>query len=478
MLLRTEFYIDGAWLPPENAAEIAVIDPSSGEPFAVISEGSELDVDKAVAAARAAFPSWSATSLKHRINLLERLAEVYESRLADLAQAISQEMGAPITLATEYQATIGLGHIRNFIRELRNYPFEEVIYFDAGDHRVVSEPIGVCGLITPWNWPLDALTLKAIPALGVGCTAVVKPSEIAPLSSMLFAELVDQAGFPPGVFNLINGSGPVVGAAIAAHPDVDMVSFTGSTRAGIAVGTAAAKGVKKVTLELGGKSPNILFADCDVDAAVKRGLASCFENSGQSCNAPSRMLVERSIYDRAVFIAASIAKDIPVGAASEPGPHLGPVASLQQFEKIQRLIQIGISEGARLVAGGPGKPPGFEKGYFVRPTVFADVESRMTIAQEEIFGPVLVMTPFDTEAEAIELANDSEYGLSAYIQSADGERLRRVAKQIRAGIVRFNGASSSGGSPFGGFKKSGVGREKGRWGLEAFLETKAISGGV
>lgn len=476
MLDRTNFYINGRWVAPVNPEQLPVVDPSNGEAFALISQGSPVDVDVAVSAARGAFDAWSATSLRERIGLLERLAALYEERLDDLAQAISSEMGAPITLAREYQATIGLAHIRNFIRELRNYPFERVIYMDAGDHRVLSEPIGVCGLITPWNWPLDALALKVIPALGVGCTMVIKPSEIAPLSSMLFTELVDQAGFPAGVFNLVNGTGPVVGAAIAEHPDIDMVSFTGSTRAGVAVATAAARDVKRATLELGGKSPNILFEDCDLEAAVRRGVASCFENSGQSCNAPTRMLVERSIYERAISLARTAAIETAVDHPSKSGWHIGPVASADQYDKIQRLINAGISEGARLVVGGPGKPDGFEKGYYVRPTIFADVSTRMTIAREEIFGPVLVMTPFDSEDEAIRIANDTEYGLSAYIQSSDAEKLRRVAKRIRAGIVRFNGAASSGGSPFGGYKKSGSGREKGQWGLEAYLELKAVSG--
>ncbi len=476
MLRKTDFYIDGAWVPPVTPNEFEVENPADETSFATISLGTAADVDRAVAAAKRAFETWSKTSKEERIACLEKLAQIYKARMGEMAETISQEMGAPIKLAQMAQAPVGYGHIKAFIRDLKEMDFEEPLYPDVTAEHIVREPIGVCGLITPWNWPMNQVTLKVIPAVGVGCTVVLKPSEISPLSAILFAEMMDEAGFPPGVFNLVNGDGPTVGAAMSAHPDIDMMSFTGSTRAGIAVSKAAADTVKRVTLELGGKGPNLVFADTDVARAVKRGALHCFNNSGQSCNAPTRMLVERSVYDQAVEVATETAKKQQVGDPKEEGNHIGPVVSKAQFDKIQGLIQKGIEEGARLVAGGLGRPEGFNRGYFVRPTVFADVNNDMTVAREEIFGPVLSMIPFDNEEEAIKIANDTSYGLTAYLQSDDQDRMRRVSRQLRSGMVQMNGAQRPGGSPFGGYKQSGNGREGGRWGIEDFLEVKAISG--
>jgi aldehyde dehydrogenase (NAD+) len=476
MLRKTDFFIDGKWTAPVTPKELEVINPADEQPFAVISLGSSADVDKAVTAARKAFDSWSRTSREERVEYLEKLLEAYKKRLPDMAGAISSEMGAPIKLATESQAAVGVSHIKTFIRTLKNFDFEHRLSDIAPNDRIVHEPIGVCGLITPWNWPMNQVTLKVVPAIAAGCTVVLKPSEIAPMSSIVFAEMMEEAGFPAGVFNMVNGDGPTVGEAMSRHPGIDMMSFTGSTRAGIAVTKAAAETVKRVTLELGGKSPNIVFADSDLQAAVERGLAHCFENTGQSCNAPTRMLVERSVYDRAVEVAADFAKNAKVGNPTDDGDHIGPVVSEAQFDKIQGLIDVGIKEGARLVAGGLGRPEGFNRGYFVRPTVFADVSNDMRIAQEEVFGPVLTMIPFDSEEDAIAIANDTPYGLSSYIQTGDEEKAHRVARRLRAGMVQINGASRGSGSPFGGYKQSGLGREGGKWGLEDFLEVKAVSG--
>ncbi|WP_367714347.1 aldehyde dehydrogenase family protein (plasmid) [Nitratireductor sp. GISD-1A_MAKvit] len=476
MLQRKDFYIDGRWVPPVTPRELDVINPADEQPFATISLGSAADVDKAVSAARAAFAGWSTTTREERIEFLETLVEEYKQRIDDMAKAISAEMGAPMKLATEAQAAAGLGHMKAFIRALRNFTFEHPLDERNPQEYIVYEPIGVCGLITPWNWPMNQVALKVVPALAAGCTVVLKPSEVAPMSSLLFAEIMDKAGVPAGVFNLVNGDGPTVGEAMSRHPDIDMMSFTGSTRAGTSVMKAAADTVKRVTLELGGKSPNIVFADSDISKSVARGAAQCFQNTGQSCNAPSRMLVERSVYDEAVSIAAETAENCKVGDPSEDGNHIGPLSSAVQFEKVQALIEAGIKEGARLVAGGPGRPEGFNRGYYARPTVFADVSNDMRIAREEIFGPVLAMIPFDTEEEAIEIANDTPYGLSAYVQSGDRERLRRVSRQLRSGMVQLNGTGRAPGSPFGGYKQSGLGREGGKWGIEDFLEVKAISG--
>ncbi len=476
LIQKTDFYIDGAWRAPVEAKSIEVINPANEKPYAAISAGSAKDIDLAVAAARKAFPSWSETSAADRIGYIRRLVEIYEARLEEMAKAISLEMGAPITLARESQAAAGLSHTKAFIAAFENFEFEELLSPKFPNQTIVREPIGVCGLITPWNWPMNQIALKVIPALAVGCTVILKPSEIAPMSAMLFAEFVDEAGFPQGVFNLVNGEGAVVGEALSQHPDVDMMSFTGSTRAGTAVSRAAAATVKRVSLELGGKSPNIVFADADLEKTIARSLAHCFENTGQSCNAPTRMLVERSVYDKAVELARKVAEGTKVGDPAEEGDHIGPLSSSIQFEKVQKLIQKGIDEGARLVAGGTGRPDGFTEGDFVKPTVFADVNNDMTIAREEIFGPVLAMIPFDTEEEAIAIANDTPYGLAAYIQTGSPERAKRVARKLRAGMVQINGTSRAPGSPFGGYKQSGNGREGGKWGLEDFMEVKLISG--
>lgn len=476
MLRKTDFFINGKWTAPATPREFEVINPADEQAYAVISLGSEADVNKAVSAARQAFPSWSATPLEERIAAIERLLEVYKSRAGDMAKAISDEMGAPIKLALEEQAASGSYHIKNFIRALKKFEFEHALDERFPHERIIHEPIGVCGLITPWNWPMNQVTLKVIPAIGVGCTIVLKPSEIAPISSIVFAEMMEEAGFPAGVFNMVNGDGPTVGEAMSRHPDIDMMSFTGSTRAGVAVTKSSADTVKRVALELGGKSPNLIFADSELEDAVVRGLDHCFENTGQSCNAPTRMLVERPVYERAVEIAATHTKTVRVGNPAEDGDHIGPLVSQTQFDKVQGLIEIAIKEGARLVAGGPGRPEGFNRGYYVRPTVFADVTNDMTIAREEVFGPVLAMIPFETEEEAIAIANDTPYGLSSYIQTGDAERARRVARQIRSGMVQLNGSSRAPGSPFGGYKQSGLGREGGKYGLEDFLEVKAVSG--
>ena len=384
---KTHFYIDGKWMAPATPNELDVINPADETAYATISLGSKADVDAAVAAADKAFLDWADTPVEERIALIEKLAEVYKSRIAEMAKAISMEMGAPIKLATNAQAAAGLGHIKAFIRSLKSFSFEQPLREGAENQHMIYEPIGVCGLITPWNWPMNQVTLKVVPALGAGCTVVLKPSEIAPMSSMLFAEFIDAAGFPPGVFNLVNGDGPGVGEAMSSHPGIDMMSFTGSTRAGIAVTKGAADTVKRVALELGGKGPNIVFADADIQRAVKAGARHCFNNTGQSCNAPTRMLVERSVYEEAVAIAKEAAEGTSVGDPSEDGNHIGPLVSQTQYDKVQGLIEKGIEEGAELVAGGPGRPDGFNRGYFVRPTVFANVNNDMTIAREEIFGP-------------------------------------------------------------------------------------------
>ncbi|MFC5385026.1 aldehyde dehydrogenase family protein [Aquamicrobium segne] len=476
MLCKTDFFIDGKWVAPEKPLELEVINPADEQAFAVISLGSSADVDKAVAAARKAFASWSVSPREERIAALERLLAAYKARLGDMAKAISQEMGAPISMALNSQAESGAGHIRAFIETLRNYQFEAPLNADNPQERIVHEPIGVCGLITPWNWPMNQVTLKVVPALAAGCTVVLKPSEIAPLSSIVFTEIMEEANFPPGVFNMVNGDGPTVGEAMSNHPDIDMMSFTGSTRAGTAVARASAATVKRVALELGGKSPNIVFADADLEKAIAHGVRLCFNNTGQSCNAPTRMLVERPVYERAVGIAAEVAATVKVGDPAQEGKHIGPLSSDVQFKKVQAMIEEGIEQGARLVTGGLGRPEGFNRGYFVRPTIFADVDNDMTIAREEIFGPVLAMIPFDTEEEVVAVANDTPYGLAAYVQTQDKAKAQRVARKLRAGMVLLNGASRPYGSPFGGYKQSGLGREGGKWGLEDFLEVKAISG--
>ncbi len=471
MLQKRDFYINGAWVAPSQANDCEVINPATAEPCAVISLGSQADTDAAVSAARQAFNSWSETSKEERLNLIKALLREYEKRNDDMAAAISMEMGAPIDLATRAQAGSGSAHIEGFINAFESFEFEKTL---GNNEQLIHEPIGVCGMITPWNWPMNQVTLKVIPALAVGCTVVLKPSEVAPLSSIVFAEIVEAAGFPAGVFNMVNGDGVGVGSQLSSHPDVDMLSFTGSTRAGALISKAAADTVKRVTLELGGKGANIVFADAD-DKAVKRGTLHCFNNTGQSCNAPTRMLVERSVYDQAIKDAIAAAGATEIADPALSGKHIGPVVSEMQYNKIQELIQVGIDEGARLIAGGTGKPEGLDKGYFVKPTIFADVNNEMRIAREEVFGPVLAMIPFDTEEEAILIANDTDYGLTNYVQTQDSEKAKRVARKLRSGMVRVNGIDSAGASPFGGYKQSGNGREGGIWGLEDFLEIKHIT---
>jgi aldehyde dehydrogenase (NAD+) len=474
MLEKREFYINGRWVSPAKANDFEVINPSNEEPCAVISLGGKADTDAAVTAAKDAFPSWAVTPKEERLALAERILEVYKARTDEMAEAISLEMGAPIDMAKAQQATAGIGHIKNFVRACKGFEFERKLGDHAPSDRILYEPVGVCGLITPWNWPMNQVTLKVMPALLTGCTMVLKPSELAPLSSLLFAEIIHEAGAPAGIFNLVNGDGAGVGTQLSGHPDVDMISFTGSTRAGIAISKNAADTLKRVHLELGGKGANIIFADAH-EKAVKHGALHCFNNTGQSCNAPTRMLVQREIYDQAVETARAVAETTRVGPASEEGRHLGPVVSQAQFDKIQDLIQRGIDEGARLVVGGLGRPEGVNRGYFTRPTVFADVSNDMTIAREEIFGPVLSIIPFETEDEAVNIANDTPYGLANYVQSEDGARCNRVSRRLRSGMVIMNGQSLGAGSPFGGMKASGNGREGGVWGLEEFLEVKAVS---
>ena len=470
----TRHYINGQWVTSIDGHEMAVENPSTEEKIATITLGGVADADAAVAAAKAAFPAWAATDPLDRIAALERLMEVYKGQAEDMAQAISSEMGAPIALAKTAQVGSGAGHLKNTIRTAKAFVFERPLGDHAPSDMILYEPVGVCALITPWNWPMNQVMLKVAPALAAGCTVVLKPSELSPLSAILLAEMVDAAGFPPGVFNLVNGDGAGVGAHLTAHLDVDMVSFTGSTRAGVAISKAASDIVKRVSLELGGKGANIIFADAD-EKAVTRGVRHCFNNSGQSCNAPTRMLVERAIYDQAVETARAVAEKTEVGPADIEGRQIGPVVSEVQFNKIQYLIKRGIEEHATLIAGGLGRPDGLNRGHFVRPTIFVDVTPEMTIWKEEIFGPVLCITPFDSEQEAIALANDTPFGLTNYIQTPDKSRARRVARQLRSGMVEMNGKFGGAGSPFGGMKQSGNGREGCVWGLEEFLEVKAVS---
>ena len=472
MLDKRQFYINGQWVDPLRKNDLDVINPSDETVCAVVSLGSQADTDAAVAAAKAALPSWSISTKAERVALLERLYGIYERRMDDMAEVISMEMGAPIDFSKASQATSGTSAIKEFTRQLKKFEFEEQL--DDSDDRLLYEPKGVCALITPWNWPISQVALKVIPAIAAGCTMVLKPSELAPLDSMIFAEMLDEAGCPAGVFNLVNGDGAGVGSQLTSHPDIDMISFTGSTRAGSHISHNAADDFKRVALELGGKGANIIFADAD-DKAVKRGVRHCFNNTGQSCNAPTRMLVERSVYDQAVELAKETANSTNVDVASKKGKHLGPVVSKVQFDKIQNLIQAGIDEDARLVIGGTGKPEGLETGYFVKPTIFADVNNQMTIARTEIFGPVLSIIPFDTEEEAIEIANDTPYGLTNYIQTQDPEKAKRVSKKLLSGIVEVNGKGTGNGAPFGGYKHSGIGRENGELGLKEFIEVKVVS---
>lgn len=467
-----KFFIDGAWVTPPGRQELDVINPATESSVGKILLGTPADVDTAVQAARRAFESFSQSSREERIALLEQIIKVFKTKMPQLAAAISDEMGAPMKFALNAQAGSGLGHFSATLAVLKDFPFEEM----SGTTLIRREPVGVCGLITPWNWPINQISCKVAPALAAGCTVVLKPSEIAPLSAHVFAAILAEAGVPQGVFNLVDGDGPTVGEAISRHPDIDMVSFTGSTRAGVQVAKAAADTVKRVSQELGGKSANIILEDADLNAAVKTGVLSMMSNTGQSCNAPSRMLIPAKLYDEAVKIARTVAERPVVGDPKGDGVTMGPVANKTQFEKIQKLLRKGIEEGATIVIGGPGRPQGLDKGYFVKPTVFANVNNNMTIAREEIFGPVLTMIPYENEDEAIRIANDTVYGLSGYVYSGSVEHARRVAARMRTGMVHLNGAAGDINAPFGGYKQSGNGREWGREGLKEFLETKAVMG--
>ncbi|TQV83993.1 aldehyde dehydrogenase family protein [Exilibacterium tricleocarpae] len=467
-----QFYIDGVWVDPMSPNPLEVINPATEQPVATISLGSSYDVDAAVDAARDAFEHYSQTSREERIALLERILAIYQERIGEMAAAISAEMGAPMAFATHAQAPCGTGHIATALEVLKTYPFEE----DLGGTHIFKEPVGVCGLITPWNWPINQIACKVAPALATGCTMVLKPSEVAPLSAYLFAEILDAAGVPAGVFNLVNGDGPTVGHALSQHPGIDMMSFTGSTRAGIQVAKAAADTVKRVAQELGGKSANIILDDANLEKAVSRGVMSCFGNTGQSCNAPTRMLVPASLHDEAVAIAKKAAAAAIPGDPQDPATTMGPVVSEAQYKKIQGLLHRAVEEGCELVTGGPGKPEGLGTGYFVKPTIFANVSNDKTIAREEVFGPVLAIIPYSTEAEAVQIANDTPYGLSGYVSAGDIARARRVAARLRTGMVHLNGAATDIRAPFGGYKQSGNGREWGAHGFEDFLEIKAVMG--
>ncbi|MEX1236360.1 MAG: aldehyde dehydrogenase family protein [Roseovarius sp.] len=473
MITLDKFYIDGGWVAPASDATMPILSPATNQRVGTLSMGNEADVDAAVQAAKRAFETFSMTSKDERLALLRRLAEVTRARMDDLAHAMTTEMGAPATMSREVQADAGIGHLEAFIDALEALDEEETL--PNGD--ILSrEPIGVCGLITPWNWPINQIALKVVPALAASATCVLKPSEHTPLSAQVYAEIVHEAGYPAGVFNLVQGDGPTVGAALSRHPDVAMMSFTGSTRGGSAVSRDAADDFKRVTLELGGKSPNLIFADADLDKRVAEGVDACFFNTGQSCDAPTRMLVERSVYPRVLELAEAAAKATVVGDPEQEGDHIGPLFDEIQYDRVQAMIDKGIDEGARLLSGGPGRPEGLPEalhaGWFVRPTIFCDVTPEMVIWREEIFGPVLVITPFDTEEEAITLANDTVYGLAAYIQTGSEDRARRVARRLRAGALHINGRDADYGSPFGGFKHSGNGREGGVYGLEDYMEIK------
>lgn len=470
-----EFYINGRWTAAHSMAEHTLIDATTEQPSGTVSLGDRSDVDAAVAAANLAFPAWAASDPAERVALIKRIQSIYEARVEDMARAISLEMGAPIELARTRQAPAALRHMTNFLAAIEHFEFVRPLGPHAPDDRILMEPIGVVGMITPWNWPMSQVALKVVPALLAGCTMVLKPSELAPLSSALLAQIIHEAGAPAGVFNLVHGDGATAGSRLVEHPDVAMISFTGSTGAGASIMRGAADTFKRVALELGGKGANLIFADAD-GAAVERGIRQCFINSGQNCNAPTRMLVEQSAYDVAVDKARKTAQSIAVGASSAEGAHMGPVISERQFERVQSLIETGIREGARLIAGGSGRPAGFNRGFFVQPTVFADVSNDMTIAREEIFGPVLSIIPFKDEDEAVAIANDTNYGLTNYVQSADGARRNRLARRLRSGMVEMNGQARGAGSPFGGVRHSGGAREGGIWGLEEYMTVKSVSG--
>ncbi len=474
MLAKRNFYINGKWIKPSKPNDFEVIDPSTEEPFAIISLGSEEDTDKAINAAKIAFETWRETSKDERLELLEKFDEIYNRRWDEMVKAQSTEMGAPMDYASETHTKMGDYISNNYIKILKDFNFEHQFDPNSNNH-IRYEPIGVCGLITPWNFPMNQIVLKVIPALAAGCTMILKPSEIAPISGVLFAEMIDEAGFPPGVFNLVNGNGEVVGNHISGHPDIDMISFTGSTRAGKLIQKNAADTIKKVCLELGGKGGNIVFAD-SYPNAVRDGVRHIMSNSGQSCDAPTRMLVEKSIYERAVKEAVDEANRIKVDLASKKGNHIGPLVSKIQYDKVINLINSGIKEGATLAAGGPELPDKLNKGYFVKPTIFTDVNNDMRIAREEIFGPVLSIIPFETEDEAVAIVNDTSYGLGNYLQTENKEKAKRVARKLRAGTIFINGQGTDVGAPFGGYKQSGNGREGGIWGFNEFLEVKAITG--
>ena len=469
---KLQFYIDGAWVDPVEPRSLDVINPATEAVIGRISLGSAADVDKAVTAATRAFDSYSQTTRDERIELLSSILAAFEKRYDDIADAIMEEMGAPVNLARKAQAASGPQHIKATLKALKDFRFEE----KHGTTLIVKEPIGVCGLITPWNWPMNQIAVKVAPALAAGCTMILKPSEIAPFDAVIFTEILDAAGVPPGVFNLINGDGPGVGTALAAHPGIAMVSFTGSTRAGVLVAQNAAPSVKRVAQELGGKSANIMLDDVDFAKAVAQGARDCFENTGQSCDAPTRLLVPKERMDEAAEIAAGIANSIKVGDPRDEATEVGPLVSETQWKKVQGLIQKGIDEGATLVTGGPGRPGGVDKGYFVKPTVFANVSNDMTIAREEIFGPVLSIIPYEDDDDAVRIANDTPYGLSGYVSSANLDRARKVASRLRTGMVHINGAWLDSMAPFGGYKQSGNGREWGAHGIDEFLEVKSIYG--
>jgi aldehyde dehydrogenase (NAD+) len=467
-----KFYINGAWVDPVTPKTLDVINPATEEAFATISVGSAADVDRAVAAAKAAFPAFTRTSKAERLKLLKRILEIYNERAEDIAKAVSDEMGAPMSWARDAQAWAGRAHMESTIAALEKFEFEH----QRGNSRIVQEGIGVVALITPWNWPLNQIVCKVAPAIAAGCTMVLKPSEIAPMSGLVWTEIMHAAGVPKGVYNMVNGDGPSVGQVMAGHKDVDMVSFTGSTRAGIIVAKTAADTVKRVAQELGGKSANIILPDADLETAVTKGVEGCFGNTGQSCDAPTRMLVPAKHHDQALTIAKKAAENHKVGDPKAADTVLGPVVSELQFNKVQRLIEAGIAEGATLVTGGTGRPEGLNRGYYVRPTVFGNVKPEMTIAREEIFGPVLSIMPYETEEQAIEIANDTVYGLAAYVQSKDIKHARKVARELRAGQVSINYPDWDTFAPFGGYKQSGNGREYADWGIHDFLETKGIVG--
>ena len=475
MLNKKNFYINGKWVKPDSEEEIKVINPANEDVCTLITLGNKKDVDTAVSAAKEAFKLWGYSSKEERIDYLEKLYTLYKQRWDDFTNSIVLEMGAPKEFASKLQVGAGAAHIKSFIKYLKEFNFDKPLNDHLTNQRIIYEPKGVCALITPWNWPMNQVCLKVIPALASGCTMVLKPSEIAPLSSMILAEIIDEANFPKGVFNLVNGDGATTGEELTRHPNIDMISFTGSTRAGALISQNAAKDFKRISLELGGKGANIIFKDAKPDA-VEKGASRCFKNSGQSCNAPTRMLVEKTIYNETIERVKKFTLNLKVDHPSKEGNHIGPVVSNQQFKKVQILIQKGLDEGAKLIAGGTGKPEGFQKGYYVKPTVFADVNNKMEIARTEIFGPVLSIIPFENEEEAIEIANDTDYGLANYIQTQDKEKANRVARKLRSGMVDINGAGLAVDSPFGGFKHSGIGREAGKEGLLEFLEVKSVGG--